>query len=181
MSRIGKMPIEVAKGVDVTIEGNLVTVKGPKGTLEQAYDKAVDVGLSEGRIVVSRRSDQKDHRALHGLTRALIANMVKGVTEGFEKTLEIVGVGYRAQKAGSKLVLSLGYSHPVEMEEPSGITFEVPAVNRVVVKGIDKQQVGEWAARVREKRKPEVYHGKGVRYAGEYVIHKEGKAAKSKK
>ena len=162
MSRIGVKPITVPAGVEVTIaEGNLVTVKGPKGT-----------------ITVERPTNNKQHRSLHGLTRTLLDNMVIGVTNGFEKKLELVGVGYRAQKQGKKLVMNLGYSHPVEMEDPEGLTVEVPNQTELIVKGIDKQLVGNYAAKIRDWRKPEPYKGKGIRYAGEVVRRKEGKTGK---
>jgi len=182
MSRIGKLPIAIPKGVDVKAENNVVTVKGPKGTLTKEFHKDMIIKIDNGHITVERPSDEKFHKALHGLTRTLINNMVEGVTKGYEKSLEIVGVGYRAAKSGKKLVLTLGYSHPVEMEEPAGITVEVPAPNKIVVKGIDKQAVGEFAAKIRTKREPEVYKGKGIRYENEVVRLKEGKAgAKGKK
>jgi large subunit ribosomal protein L6 len=183
MSRIGKMPIEIPQGVDVNIEvNNVVTVKGQKGTLIKTFHKDMIIKSEDGKILVQRPSDQKMHKALHGLTRTLVNNMVNGVTKGFEKTLEINGVGYRAQKQGKKLVLTLGYSHPVEMEEPEGITVDVPAPNKIIVKGIDKQAVGEFAAKIRSKREPEVYKGKGIKYETEVIRRKEGKAgAKGKK
>ncbi|MDK2809714.1 MAG: large subunit ribosomal protein [Petroclostridium sp.] len=176
MSRIGRMPIAIPNGVDVKVDGNnVVTVKGPKGTLNKQLHKDMIIKLENGNVVVQRPSDEKEHKALHGLTRTLIANMVEGVTKGFEKALEINGVGYRAQKQGKKLVLSLGYSHPVEMEEPAGITIEVPAPNKIVVKGADKQAVGEFAAKIRTKREPEPYKGKGIKYETEVIRRKEGK------
>lgn len=179
MSRIGKQPIAVPAGVTVTIsESNEVVVKGPKGTLTQSFDTAMNIALEENNVVVTRPNDLKRNRALHGLTRTLIANMIEGVTNGFTKVLEINGVGYRAQKQGKKLVLSLGYSHPVEMEDPEGITVEVPNQTELVVKGIDKQLVGNYAAKIRDWRKPEPYKGKGIRYAGEVVRRKEGKTGK---
>ncbi|MBD0282988.1 MAG: 50S ribosomal protein L6 [Thermoleophilaceae bacterium] len=177
MSRIGKQPISLPDGVEVSIEPELVRVKGPKGELQERVSRAIDVREEDGQVVVTRPSDRGEHRALHGLTRSLIANMVEGVTNGFEKRLEIQGVGYRAQLQGRKLVLSLGYSHPVEMEAPDGVDFEVPAPTRVVVRGISKQAVGEVAAGVRKQRPPEPYKGKGVRYEGEYVARKVGKRA----
>jgi large subunit ribosomal protein L6 len=182
LSRIGKMPIEIPKGVDIKIEnGNLITVKGPKGTLTKKFHQDMIIKVEDGNIVVQRPSEEKVFKSLHGLTRTLIFNMVEGVTKGFEKGLEINGVGYRAQKQGNKLVLNLGYSHPVEMVEPDGITVEVPAPNKVIVKGIDKQAVGEFAAKIRANRKPEVYKGKGIRYENETIRRKEGKAgAKAK-
>jgi len=170
------MPIEVPKGVDVKIENdNLVTVKGPNGTLSKKLHRDMIIKLENGQIIVQRPSDIKMHKALHGLTRTLIANMVEGVTKGFEKELEINGVGYRAQKQGKKIILSLGYSHPVEMEDPAGITSEVPAPNRIIIKGADKQAVGEYAAKIREKRLPEPYKGKGIKYVTEVIRRKEGK------
>ena len=177
MSRIGKQPIPVPTGVEVTIEPELVRVKGPKGELQERVSAAMVVKQEDGQIVVARPTDRGEHRALHGLTRSLIANMVEGVTGGFEKRLEIQGVGYRAQLQGKKLVLALGYSHPVEVEAPEGIEFEVPLPTRIVVRGISKQQVGEVAAIIRKQRKPEPYKGKGVRYEGEHVVRKVGKRA----
>jgi large subunit ribosomal protein L6 len=177
MSRIGKQPIPVPEGVTVAIEPGSVTVNGPKGELSERVARDIDVKQDDGNVVVTRPTDRGEHRALHGLTRSLIANMVEGVTEGFEKRLEIQGVGYRAQLQGKKLVLSLGYSHPVEIEAPEGIDFEVPAPTQVVVRGISKQQVGEVAATIRKQRPPEPYKGKGIRYQGEYVARKVGKRA----
>ena len=178
MSRIGKQPIAIPSGVDVAIDGSRVTVKGPKGTLEQTLHRDMGLSLDDGILRVERPSDERLHRSLHGLTRTLIANMVEGVTNGFEKRLEIVGVGYRATLKGSDLELSVGYSHTVSFPSPEGIEFEVPAPNRIVVRGIDKQRVGEVAANIRKVRKPEPYKGKGIRYEGEYVRKKAGKAAK---
>ena len=179
MSRIGKLPIIVPGGVTITVDdGNTVTVKGPKGTLTEKISPDMMIEQDNGVLHVKRPSDDKQHRALHGLTRSLIHNMVVGVTEGFAKNLEIEGVGYRAQLQGSKLVLNMGYSHPVEFEAPEGISFEVPAPNRITVKGISKQQVGQMAADIRAVREPEPYKGKGIRYAGEYVRRKEGKTGK---
>ena len=179
MSRIGKLPISVPGGVTITVDdGNTVTVKGPKGTLSEKISPDMEIEQDNGVLHVKRPSDDKQHRALHGLTRSLIHNMVVGVTEGFAKNLEIEGVGYRAQLQGSKLVLNMGYSHPVEFEAPEGISFEVPAPNRITVKGISKQQVGQMAADIRAVREPEPYKGKGIRYAGEYVRRKEGKTGK---
>jgi large subunit ribosomal protein L6 len=177
MSRIGKQPIAVPEGVMVSIEPELVRVNGPKGELSERVSRAMDVKQDDGQIIVTRPTDRGEHRALHGLTRSLIANMVEGVTNGFEKRLEIQGVGYRAQLQGKKLVLSLGYSHPVEVEAPDGIDFEVPQPTQIVVRGISKQAVGEVAAIIRKKRPPEPYKGKGVRYRGEYVARKVGKRA----
>ena len=177
MSRIGKMPIEIPKDVDIKIgENNSVSVKGPKGTLAKELHKDMLIKVENSTILVQRPSEQKMHKALHGLTRTLINNMVVGVTSGFEKGLDINGVGYRAQKQGKKLVLTLGYSHPVEMEEPAGITIDVPAPNKIIVKGIDKQVVGEIAAKIRSKREPEVYKGKGIKYETEVIRRKERKA-----
>jgi large subunit ribosomal protein L6 len=177
VSRIGKQPIAVPGGVEVTIEPELVRVKGPKGELSERVNRDMQVKQENGEIVVARPTDRGDHRALHGLTRSLIANMVEGVTNGFEKRLEIQGVGYRAQLQGKKLVLALGYSHPVEMEAPEGIDFEVPQPTRVIVRGISKQVVGEVAANIRKARPPEPYKGKGIRYEGEHVARKVGKRA----
>jgi large subunit ribosomal protein L6 len=177
VSRIGKQPIAVPSGVEVTIERELVKVKGPKGELSERVNRDIDVKQENGEILVARPTDRGDHRALHGLTRSLIANMVEGVTNGFEKRLEIQGVGYRAQLQGTKLVLALGYSHPVEMEAPEGIDFEVPQPTRVIVRGISKQAVGEVAANIRKARPPEPYKGKGIRYEGEHVARKVGKRA----
>jgi large subunit ribosomal protein L6 len=177
MSRIGKLPIEIPAGVDVQVERGRVRVKGPKGELAQNVSRDLLIEREDAHLVVKRPSDRKDHRALHGLTRTLIHNMVVGVTEGFEKRLEIQGVGYRAQLRGNSLELSLGYSHPVRMDAPAGIEFEVPVPTQIVVRGIDKQAVGEIAARIRKARPPEPYKGKGVRYAGEYVARKVGKRA----
>jgi large subunit ribosomal protein L6 len=178
MSRIGKQPITVPTGVDVTIDGTHVAVKGPRGSLERDLHPEMRVLLEDGSVRVERPSDERLHRALHGLTRTLVANMVEGVTNGYEKRLEIVGVGYRAALKDSDLELALGFSHAVEVAAPPGIEFEVPAPNRIVVRGIDKQLVGQVAANIRKIRKPEPYKGKGVRYEGEYVRKKAGKAAK---
>ena len=177
MSRIGKQPIPVPDGVEITIQPELVSVKGPKGELAERKSREIEVKQEDGQIVVTRPTDRGEHRALHGLTRSLIANMVEGVTNGFEKRLEIQGVGYRAQLQGKKLVLALGYSHPVEVDAPDGIEFEVPTPTQIVVRGISKQQVGEVAARIRKVRPPEPYKGKGIRYQGEYVARKVGKRA----
>jgi large subunit ribosomal protein L6 len=177
MSRIGKQPIPLPDGVEVTIEPELVRVQGPKGELHERVNRDIDVKQENGEVLVTRPSNRGDHRALHGLTRSLIANMVEGVTNGFEKRLEIQGVGYRAQLQGRKLVLALGYSHPVEIEAPEGIDFEVPQPTRIVVRGISKQVVGEVAANIRKRRPPEPYKGKGIRYEGEYVARKVGKRA----
>ncbi len=179
MSRIGRMPITVPAGVDVKIEsGNLITVKGPKGTLTKQLSPAMTITVDAGVLTVTRPNDEKENRALHGLTRALINNMVIGVTDGYKKNLEIVGVGYRAAKQGKTLNLNLGYSHPVNIDETDSITFEVPDSNHIVVVGIDKQEVGQMAAVVRGKRPPEPYHGKGVRYADEKIRRKAGKTGK---
>jgi large subunit ribosomal protein L6 len=181
MSRIGKLPVIIPAGVEVKLNGHDLTVKGPKGTLSASFHKNMIIKKEDNAIIVSRPNDLKLNRSLHGLTRALIANMVTGVTEGFEKRLEIVGVGFRAQKQGKKLVLTLGFSHTVEIKEPEGITIEVPEPSKIIVKGADKQLVGEIAARIRAKRPPEPYKGKGIKYAGETIIRKEGKTgAKSK-
>ena len=177
MSRIGRKPIQIPDGVEVDVKPGAVSVKGPKGELEQNLDTDMKVGLDDGTIKVERPTDRGEHRALHGLTRSLIANMVEGVTDGFEKRLEIQGVGYRAALKGKKLELALGYSHPVAIEAPDGIEFEVPQPTEVIVRGIDKQLVGETAARIRKTRPPEPYKGKGVRYAGEHVTRKVGKRA----
>ena len=178
MSRIGKQPIAIPDGVSVEVGEGLVTVKGPGGELSQRVVRDMRVIVDGGEVRVERPSDERDHRSLHGLTRSLIANMVEGVTKGYEKRLEIQGVGYRAALKGSELELQVGFSHPMTMSPPAGIEFEVPAPNRIVVKGIDKQLVGEIAANVRKVRKPEPYKGKGIRYEGEYVRKKAGKAAK---
>jgi large subunit ribosomal protein L6 len=177
MSRIGKQPIPVPDGVEVTIEPELVRVKGPRGELEERVAREIEVEQDDGRLVVKRPTDRGEHRALHGLTRSLIANMVAGVTEGFEKRLQIQGVGYRAQLRGKALELSVGYSHTVPVEAPEGIEFEVPQPTQIVIKGNSKQQVGEVAARIRKVRPPEPYKGKGIRYEGEYVRRKVGKRA----
>ena len=177
MSRIGRKPIEVPKGTEIKLESNNnITVIGPKGTLSRVLHQDMIIIVANEVIEVQRPSEQKQHKSLHGLTRTLISNMVIGVNTGFEKVLEINGVGYRAQKTGTKLVLTLGYSHPVEFDEPTGITFDVPAPNKIIVKGIDKQVVGEIAANVRSMRKPEVYKGKGIKYDYEVIRRKEGKA-----
>jgi len=177
MSRIGKKPIPVPDGVTVEIAPELVSVKGPKGELSERVNRDMAIEQEDGTVVVSRPSDRGEHRALHGLTRSLIFNMVAGVTEGFEKRLEIQGVGYRAQLKGKNLELALGYSHPVPIEAPEGVEFEVPQPTQVIVRGISKQVVGETAARIRKQRPPEPYKGKGIRYEGEYVARKVGKRA----
>jgi len=179
MSRIGRMPIAVPAGVTVDIaENNQVTVKGPKGTLIRVLPEEMEIKLDGEQVVVSRPNDLKRMRSLHGLTRTLIANMVTGVTEGYEKVLEVNGVGYRAQKQGKKLVLSLGYSHPVEMEDPEGIETVLEGQNKITVKGIDKEKVGQYAAEIRSKRAPEPYKGKGIKYADEVIRRKVGKTGK---
>lgn len=178
MSRIGKKPIAIPQGVEVNIDGNKVTVKGPKGTLTQEFLDSVSIAKEENNIVVTLVDSSKSN--IHGLTRTLIQNMITGVSTGFEKALEINGVGYRAQKQGKKLVLTLGYSHPVEIEEVEGITIDVPAQNQIIVKGCDKQLVGQIAANIREKKLPEPYKGKGIKYADERIRRKEGKAGGKK-
>ena len=177
MSRIGRQPIEIPEGVDVDVKPGEVSVKGPKGELHQRLAREMKVSLDEGNVKVERPTDRGEHRALHGLTRSLIANMVTGVTDGFERRLQIQGVGYRAQLKGKALEMSLGYSHPVTVEAPEGIEFEVPQPTEVVVRGIDKQLVGETAAQIRRHRPPEPYKGKGVRYADEQIRRKVGKRA----
>ena len=177
MSRIGRKPIEIPEGVEVDVQPGSVKVKGPKGELDQAVNREMKVVLDDGTVKVERPTDRGEHRALHGLTRSLIANMVEGVTDGFEKRLEIQGVGYRAQLKGKNLELALGYSHPVSIEAPDGIDFEVPQPTEIIVRGIDKQAVGQVAADIRRLRPPEPYKGKGIRYAGEYVARKVGKRA----
>ena len=178
MSRIGNKPITVPAGVEVKLDGVLLTVKGPKGTLEREIHKNMKVSIDGNVITVSRPDDEPANRSLHGLTRTLINNMIEGVTNEYSKELQIVGVGYRAQKQGNKLVMNLGYSHPVEIETPAGITFDVPNANTIIVKGVDKEVVGQTAAVIRTKRLPEVYHGKGIKYADEHIRRKEGKAGK---
>ncbi len=179
MSRIGREPIAIPAGATVTIaDGNVVTVKGPLGELTQAFAKELTIAQADGKITVSRPNDEKENRALHGLTRTLINNMVVGVTKGFEKKLEIVGVGYRAEKQSGKIVLGLGYSHPVIFEEKDGVKFDVPDSTTIIVKGIDKQAVGQVAAVIRSKRPPEPYLGKGVKYTGERIRRKAGKTGK---
>jgi len=177
MSRIGKKPITVPAGVSVSIEPDVVRVNGPKGELFERVPRDITVAQEDDQLVVTRPTDRGEHRALHGLTRSLVANMVEGVTSGFQKTLEIQGVGYRAHLKGRDLELALGYSHPVSIKAPDGIEFEVPQPTRVIVKGISKQQVGELAANIRKARPPEPYKGKGIRYEGEYVARKVGKRA----
>ena len=179
MSRIGRLPIDIPAGVEVKIEeGNKVTVKGPKGTLEKELHKNMQVTLENNVITVKRPDDEPANKSLHGLTRTLINNMIEGVLNEYKRELEINGVGYRAQKKGNTLVMNLGYSHPVEMEAPAGITFDVPTPNQIIVRGIDKELVGEVAAVVRTKRPPEVYRGKGIKYVEEHIRRKEGKAGK---
>ena len=178
MSRIGNKPITVPAGIDVTIDGQKITVKGPKGTLERTVNDNISIKLENGVIVVARPNDEKENRSLHGLTRTLINNMIEGVSNEFTKQLEINGVGYRAAKQGNKIVLTLGYSHPVEMVEPQGITYEVPNPNSIIVRGIDKELVGQMAAEIRSKRPPEVYRGKGIKYVDEHIRRKEGKTGK---
>lgn len=178
MSRIGLKPIEIPSGVTITKNGNTVTVKGPKGELTRTFNADMVIDIQEKEINVSRPSDQKEHRSLHGTTRSLLDNMVQGVTNGFERNLELVGVGYRASKQGQKLVLNVGYSHPVEFVPEKGIEIDVPANTKIIVKGIDKERVGELAANIRAVRPPEPYKGKGIRYEGEYVRRKEGKTGK---
>ena len=178
MSRIGKLPIAIPEGVDVAIDGQNVTITGPKGTLTRTVVPSITVKVEDGHIVVTRPDDEAQNRAYHGLTRALLNNMVIGVHTGFTKNLEIIGVGYRAQMQGEKLVLNVGNSHPVEFAEPNGITFDVPTPNKIVVKGISKQQVGQIAADIRAVREPEPYKGKGIKYETEYVRRKEGKTGK---
>ncbi|MBN8210799.1 50S ribosomal protein L6 [Bacillus sp. NTK071] len=178
MSRVGLKPVEIPSGVTIDIKGDVVTVKGPKGELSRTFSSDIKVNIEENVLTVARPSDHKEHRALHGTTRSLIANMVEGVTKGFEKGLEIIGVGYRASKSGEKLILNVGYSHPVEMVPEQGIDIEVPSNTKVVVRGIDKERVGAVAANIRAVRTPEPYKGKGIRYEGEYVRRKEGKTGK---
>ena len=178
MSRIGNKPITVPEGVEVKIDGQNLTVKGPKGTLTREIHKNMKVNLEGNVLTVVRPNDEPANKSLHGLTRTLVNNMIEGTLHGFERKLEVNGVGYRAQKQGNKVVLTLGYSHPVEMEEPEGITFDVPNANTVIVRGIDKEVVGQTAAVVRSKRPPEVYHGKGIKYADEHIRRKEGKTGK---
>ena len=181
MSRIGRMPITVPAGVEVKVADNLVTVKGPKGELSRQFSKELGIELDNGVITVTRPSDDKKHRSLHGLTRTLIHNMIEGVVNGYTKTLEIDGVGYRAAKQGTNLVMNLGFSHQVIVAETDDIKIDVPQPNQIIIRGIDKQKVGQFAAEVREKRLPEPYKGKGIHYLGEHIIRKEGKAGKGKK
>ena len=178
MSRIGKHPIAVPAGVEVKVDGSTVTVKGPKGTLTKEFKPSMSIVVDGGFVTVTRPDDEKENRALHGLTRTLINNMVVGVTTGYEKKLEVNGVGYKAAKAGKKLTLSLGYSHPVEMEDPEGIETVLDGQNIIIVKGIDKEKVGQFAAEIRDKRRPEPYKGKGIKYADEVIRRKVGKTGK---
>ncbi len=178
MSRIGNKSITVPAGIEVNVDGQNITVKGPKGTLERTINSNISVEWKDGVITVKRPDDEPYNRSLHGLTRTLINNMIEGVSKEFTRELEINGVGYRAQKQGKKLVLTLGYSHPVEMEEPEGITFDVPNPNQIIVRGIDKELVGQMAAEIRTKRPPEVYRGKGIKYVEEHIRRKEGKTGK---
>ncbi|MFS0594562.1 50S ribosomal protein L6 [Cytobacillus horneckiae] len=178
MSRIGKKPIEIPAGVTITNDNNTVTVKGPKGELSRSFNKDIEIKIEDNVISVSRPTDNKEHRALHGTTRALLSNMVEGVSKGFERGLELIGVGYRAQKQGKKLVLNVGYSHPVEIEPEEGVEIEVPSNTKVIVKGTNKERVGALAANIRDVRPPEPYKGKGIRYEGEFVRRKEGKTGK---
>ena len=179
MSRIGRMPIKVPSGVAVKINGNAVTIAGPKGELSRLLSPDMSITLDNNTLKVSRPSDSKQHRSLHGLTRALLANMVTGVTKGFDKSLEITGVGYRAEKAGDKLVLRIGYSHPVEVTPPRGVSLDVEKTSIIKVSGIDKETVGQLAAEIRAIRPPDAYKGKGIKYTGEVVRHKAGKAGKA--
>lgn len=175
MSRIGRAPIAIPEGVKVDVKGNVVSVKGPKGELTRELHKDMIIEVDNGEILVKRPTEEKQHKSLHGLTRSLIANMVTGVTKGFQKNLEIAGVGYRAAKQGNKLVLTLGYSHPVEVEQPKGLDIQVPAPTKITVSGINKEQVGAMAAQIRGYREPEPYKGKGIKYEGEYIRRKVGK------
>lgn len=181
MSRIGRKPVAIPAGVEVNLDGQTLTVKGPKGTLTKTFHNRMAIAVENNEIVVTRPSDAKEDRSLHGLTRTLIHNMVEGVTTGFKKELEINGVGYRAAKQGNKLVMNLGYSHQVEMEEIDGIKIDVPQPNQIVISGPDKQKVGQFAAQVREKRPPEPYKGKGIKYVDETIRRKEGKTGAKKK
>ncbi|MBR5271954.1 MAG: 50S ribosomal protein L6 [Clostridia bacterium] len=181
MSRIGRKPVEIPAGVTVDVDGSTVTVKGPKGTLTQTFKSVLDIKVEGAVVTVTRPNDEKENRALHGLTRTLIANMVEGVSKGYTKELEVNGVGYRVAKQGKDLVMNLGFSHQVIMAEPDGITFETPNPNKIIVSGADKQQVGQIAAEIRGKRPPEPYKGKGIKYTDEQIRRKEGKAGKGKK
>lgn len=181
MSRIGRLPVVLPKGVEAKIDGKTLSIKGPKGQLVKTFHKDMEIVVQGNEILVTRPTDNKLHKSLHGLTRSLIQNMVDGVTKGFQKSLEINGVGYRAQKQGKKLVLNLGYSHPIEMEDPDGITVEVDSNTKIIVKGIDKELVGSHAANIRKQREPEPYKGKGIKYEGEVIRRKEGKVGKTAK
>lgn len=181
MSRIGKLPIAIPAGIDVAVDGSTVTVKGPQGTLTRTVNSIINVEVKDNEIVVTRPNDNKESRSLHGLTRTLIANMVEGVANGYKKELEINGIGYRAAMQGNDLVMNIGYSHQVIMSQPEGLKIEVPAPNKIVISGPDKQKVGQFAAEVREKRPPEPYKGKGIKYVDEYIRRKEGKAGKGGK
>ena len=181
MSRIGRLPIVIPQGVEVIIEGNLVSVKGPNGQLSRELHKDMIIEREENQILIKRPSEEKFHKSLHGLTRTLVSNMIEGVTKGFEKSLELVGVGYRAAKQGNKLVLTVGYSHPVEMEPKQGLEIEVPVATKIIVKGADKEAVGAFAANVRKVREPEPYKGKGIKYSTERIRRKVGKAGGKKK
>lgn len=178
MSRIGKKILEIPQGVTLTNNSNVITVKGPKGELTRAFNPEMTIKVEDNVLTVERPSDNKEHRSLHGTTRALLGNMVEGVTNGYQKTLDLIGVGYRASKAGNKLVLNVGYSHPVEIQPEEGIEIEVPSNTKIIVKGIDKERVGAIASNIRAVRPPEPYKGKGIRYEGEFVRRKEGKTAK---
>lgn len=178
MSRIGKNPIDIPSGVEVKLNGNVVEVKGPKGSLQTEFDPVIDIAIEDNQVIVTRPNDNKDIRALHGLYRTLIANNIEGVVNGYEKKLEIIGTGYRAQKQGKKLNLNLGHSHPIELEDSEGIEVEVPSNTEITVRGIDKQKVGAYAAKIRSFRSPEPYKGKGIRYVGEHVRRKVGKTGK---
>lgn len=178
MSRIGKLPIVIPAGVEAKLDGSTVTIKGPKGTLSQTVHQNIQVDMNAGEIIVTRPNDDKENRSLHGLTRSLIANMVEGVTNGYKKELEVNGVGYRVQMQGKSIVMNLGFSHQVIMAPPEGITIEAPSANKIVISGTDKQRVGQFAAQIREKRPPEPYKGKGIKYSDEVVRRKEGKAGK---
>ncbi|MCR2807322.1 50S ribosomal protein L6 [Paenibacillus soyae] len=180
MSRIGRKPIQVPAGVTINLDNTVITVKGPKGTLSREIHKDMKVNVAENEIVIERPSDNKLHRSLHGTTRSIVANMVTGVTEGFTRNLELVGVGYRANKSGDKIVLNVGYSHPVEITPEQNIEFDVPANTKIIVRGIDKERVGAVAAQIRSVREPEPYKGKGIKYEGERILRKEGKAGKKK-
>ncbi len=180
MSRIGRKPINIPAGVEIKVDGSVVSVKGPKGTLTQKFDPNMSIAVEGAEVLVTRPNDAKENRSLHGLTRTLIANMVTGVTEGFKKELDVLGVGYRVQKQGSNLVMNIGYSHQVIVSDTADVTIEAPGPNKIIVTGIDKQKVGQFAAEIREKRPPEPYKGKGIRYTNEVVRRKEGKTGKGK-